>query len=73
MPSWSATERKAEMSLGKQDSPYPIPGCRKQGLMRLLSPIPRATYSMFASVISHRLETALMKEILSARKHWRHA
>ena len=36
--------------------------------MRLSSPMPRATCSMFASVASHRLETALMKEILSARK-----
>ena len=35
--------------------------------MRLSRPMPRATCSMFASVASQRLATALMKEILRAR------
>ena len=68
MPSCSATERKAATSLGKQEPPYPMPGRRNLGPMRLSRPMPRATCSTFASVASQRFETALMNEIFSARK-----
>ena len=45
-----------------------MPGRRNRGPMRLSRPMPRATCSTLASVASQRLETALMKEIFSARK-----
>src|SRR5277367_1855944 len=68
MPNCSATERNAATSLGKQEPPYPIPGRRNLGPMRLSRPMPRATCSTLALVASQRFEMALMNEILRARK-----
>ncbi len=67
-PFFFAVLIKAQVSLGKQDPPYPAPAFKKCGEILLSSPIPRATFVTSAPTFSHRLAISLIKLILVAKK-----
>ena len=66
-PHSRATSRNAFRSFGKQEPPYPMPGFRKRGPMRLSVPIPWHTCCTLAPTDSQTDATALMNEIFIAR------
>ena len=55
-------------SLGKQLPPYPMPGNRKRGPMRVSVPMPRRTLSTSAPTFSQKFAISFMNVILVARK-----